>query len=189
MKKKLIIAGWLCLIVLLIILANTMPTLENKTKAAEFTYQHPQDNYSLDVQGLWQVYDTDKTSLTLVNAEYDCTIELNLEVGGYDYLTPTAAANKFIAANTEKFPDFTVTEGPAEGSIGGYTSAAYLCTFSQGKDAYCGEMAVVHPNEGIRLYMSFIYPADCETQIVQEGEAIMRSLKFSDTEALYPKFM
>lgn len=189
MKKKPIVIIWSIIIVLLLIVANTVPSIENKTQAQDFIYQHPEDGYTLEVTGMWQVYQEGNTNLTLVNAEEDSTITINLEVGGYDYLTPTAAAENLIEANQEKFANYTVTQGPEEGSIGGYISAAYLCSFNQGKNAFCGEQAVVHPNEGIRLYISYIYPADSTTQAIEEGEAIIRSLKFEDTEALYPKFM
>lgn len=188
MKKKIIII-WTVIIGVLLIAANTLPTISNTKEAQSFTYQHPDDGYTLDITGMWQVYREGSTDLTLVNPEEDATITLNLEVGGYDYLTPTAAAEKVIEANQEKFKDYTVTQAPEEGSIGGYISAAYLCSFNQGKDAFYGEQAVVHPNEGIRLYISYIYPADSTTQAIEEGEAIIRSLKFEDTEALYPKFM
>ncbi|MDO4541641.1 MAG: hypothetical protein Q4C00_02275 [Bacillota bacterium] len=189
MKRRNVIIIWTVIFALLLIVANTVPTIAQKTESEDFTYEHPEDNYTLQITGMWQVYDQGKTDLTLVNAEKDCAITMELEVGGYDYLTPTAAAEKFIEANQGKFSDFTVTQGPAEGNIGGYTSAAYLCSFSRGKAAFCGEQAVVHPTEGIRLYISYVYPADCDTAAIEEGEAIIRSLKFIDTEALYPKFM
>ena len=189
MRKTFLIGFWLLIIALLIIAANTLPILTNKTEPENFTYEHPQDNYSLAVTGLWQVYDENDTSLTLVNGEKDCTITFTLEVGGYDYLTPVSAAEKFIDYNKKQFSDFSVTEGPEEGNIGTYPSAAYLCSLSQDKEAYLGQQAVIHPNEGIRLYVSFIYPADCDQAAIEEGENIIKSISFTDTESLYAKFM
>ncbi|MEG0874035.1 MAG: hypothetical protein RSB05_01365 [Clostridiales bacterium] len=189
MKRRNIVGIWLLILISLIILANVLPTVKNINKNQNYVYEHPQDKYTINITGLWQVYSEGKTSLTLVNLDNDSTITFNLEVGGYDYLSPEDSAKELLNHMGDKIKDIKVIEKPAQGIIGTYKSIAMIVQYNQGANSFYGEEAIIHPNEGIRLYVSFIYPKNTKSEIIKEGETIIQSVQFTNTEDLYAKFM
>lgn len=189
MKKRTVIGLWLTVILVLILLSNTIPTLQKATEEKDYTYTHPKDGYTLNIKGTWQVAAEKEKKLLLVDTEHDCTVSFHLEVGGFDYLTPENTAKKLYQYLKKEVSDVSIIDGPTEGTVNGYQAIAFLAKFTENNTPYYAEIAVLHPNEGIRLYSVFIYPKGLKKELITKTETMINTIQFKDTEKLYAKYI
>ncbi|MEE0775539.1 MAG: hypothetical protein U0M15_00555 [Bacillota bacterium] len=189
MKKILIVVAWVTLFVVLLVTAQNIPSIRHITEASETTYQHTTDEYCLDLEGLWQVSVDRLGELILLQADANASIVCNLEVGGYDYLSAEEIAEKVQTAFKADFEEaeFSQRIGETEATL--HDTIYFTGTCQLEGETLSSEHYVIHPSEGIRLYVNYFYPADTDNSIVEQGRQIILSIRFPNTEAIYQKYL
>lgn len=188
-KKIIIVAIWGVLLALLFIAAQNLPTIRHITEDSETTYEHATDEYRIDLTGRWQVSVDGPGELILLQEEANASIVCNLEVGGYDYLSSKEIADKIQESLGNSFDavEFSQRIGETEAIL--YDTLYFTGTCTLGDKSLSSEHYVIHPSEGIRLYVNYFYPQNADDAIVEQGRNSIFSIYFFDLEKIYQKYL
>lgn len=188
-KKIIIVAIWGLVLTLLLIAAENVPSVHHVEKDSKTTYEHSSDEYRIDLAGRWQVSVDGPGELILLQEAANAAIVCNLEVGGYDYLSSEEIAERIHASLTESFDkaEFSQQIGESEAIL--YDTLYFTGTCTLGDDTLNSEHYVVHPSEGVRLYINYFYPPEIDETILEQGRRSIFSIYFFDIEEIYRKYL
>lgn len=179
---------WAVVVCLLLVGAAQAPRLTSIEKPRAYTYHHEADGYTLQLQGTWQVASIKDKQLTLCNLDHNGTIDILLEVGGYDYESLEALGERLRQTLEQTCPDGELgTIKPASHSV--YDGVTMLGILPHRGQEMAVQASILWINHGLRCYILYAFPPDLDDDAIGEGLQIIASLTFQDLEDIYEKYL
>ena len=178
------------LLALLFIAAQNLPTIRHITEDSETTYEHATDEYRIDLTGRWQVsvdgfpansFYYKKKPTPPLSAISKLAVMITFHQKEIADKIQESLGNSFDAV------EFSQRIGETEAIL--YDTLYFTGTCTLGDESLSSEHYVIHPSEGIRLYVNYFYPQNADDAIVEQGRNSIFSIYFFDLEKIYQKYL
>ena len=177
---------WLAVACLLFFGAARLPVVQPEAAAEAYTYVS-QDDYEVAIAPGWQVSVDEPGHLLLIDPAAAATIELTLEVGGYDFYSPADLAGLLQQRLAESFDAVECGELKEGGSS--YNGVSFAAILTEGKQSRMAQCSVLRVLESVRIYAVFAFPDDVADDTLRAGLQTIGSVRVFDAEALYAKYL